>query len=123
MIDKRKINSKLESMKYSMRKKIDDDFGKNSRRTRNVVKTLRNEAARTKSTLMKKHEEKMKHPRRKYRQSEEDKIDQIPDSMKDLNLERLSIFNKKKYEQIPIAECEAEVIGELELTDNERLIL
>ena len=65
----------------------------------------------------------MKHLRRKYRTSEEEKIDQIPDSMKDLNLERLSIFNKKKYEQILITECEAEVIGDLELTDNERLIL
>ena len=63
-----------------------------------MVKNLRKEAARTKSTLMKKYEEKMKHLRRKFRTSEEEKTDKIPDSIKDLNLEKLSIFSKKKYD-------------------------
>ena len=40
----------------------------------------------------------MKHLRRKYRTDEEKKIDKIPDSIADLDLDRLSIFNKKKYE-------------------------
>ena len=35
MIDERKMNAKLESMKYSMRKQIKDEYGKNSRRSRN----------------------------------------------------------------------------------------
>ena len=65
----------------------------------------------------------MKHLRRKFRTHEEDKLDRIPESMEDLNLEKLSIFSKRKYEEIQIVEYETEVIGDIELTDNERLIL
>ena len=115
MIDERKVNAKLESERYSIRKRIEETYGKNTRKARNVVKTLRQEASRTKSTQMKKYEEKMKHLRRKYRTSEEDKIDKIPESMADLNLEKLSIFSKKKYEDKQIVEYEVEVIGDIEL--------
>ena len=38
-------------------------------------------------------------------------------------LEKLSIFNSKKHDDIETIEYEVEVIGELELTNNERLIL
>ena len=123
MIDERKVNSKLETAKYKMKKKIEEISGKNSRRTRNLVKKLRQEAARNKSTIMKKYEQKLKHLRRKFRTSEEDKINKVPDSIADLKLENLSVFNKKKFDDIEIVEYETEVIGDIELTDNERKIL
>ena len=123
MIDERKMNAKLESMKYSMRKQIKDEYGKNSRRSRNLVKNLRKEAGRSEMMAMRKNESKMKHLRKKYREGEEEKIDKIPESMKDLNLEKLSIFDKKKFEEKTAIEYEAEIIGNIELTNNERLIL
>ena len=123
VIDERKLNASLVSARYNMRKTIKETLMKNSRRARNLVKKLRQEAARSKVTLMKKHEGKLKHLRRKYRTSEEAGIDKIPDSIKDLNLENLSIFDKEKFDAKPIVEYETEVIGELELTNNERLIL
>ena len=123
MIDERKVNSKLETAKYKIKKKMEETYGKNSRRTRNLVKKLRQESAKNKSTIMKKYAEKLKHLRRKFRTNEEDKLDRIPESMEDLNLEKLSIFSKRKYEEIQIVEYETEVIGDIELTDNERLIL
>ena len=57
------------------------------------MKKLRQEAARRKATQMKKYEDKMKHLRRKYRTNEEEKVDKIPEAMRDLNLSKLSIFN------------------------------
>jgi hypothetical protein len=49
---------------------------------------------------MKKYEEKLKHLRRKYRESEEDKLNKVPDALEGLGLEKLTIFNKQKYEEI-----------------------
>ena len=72
---------------------------------------------------MRKDEDKMKHLRKKYRTSEEDKVDKIPDSVKDLNLEKLSIFDNRKFEEKKVTDYDAEVIGDVELTNNERLIL
>ena len=40
-----------------------------------------------------------------------------------LNLENLTIFNKKKFEEKKVTIYEVELIGEIELTGNERLIL
>ena len=45
MIDERKIKSQLESLKYKVMKQIEDEYGKNNRRTRNIVKKLRNHAS------------------------------------------------------------------------------
>ena len=87
------------------------------------MKDLRQHAARHKAKTMKNNEDKLKHLRKKYRQSEEDKTNQIPESISDLGLEKLSIFNRKKYEDKVVLEYEPEIIGDITLHDNERLIL
>ena len=87
------------------------------------MKNLREYAARHKAKTIKNNEDKLKHLKKKYRKSEEDKINQIPESISDLGLEKLSIFDKKKYEDKVVMEYEPEIIGELNLHDNERLIL
>ena len=84
---------------------------------------LRKEAARTKKEAMRKYEEKMKHLRRKYRESEEDKMYKVPDALEDLGLENLSIFNKKKYEEIKTWDYEVEIVGDVILSDSERIVL
>ena len=58
------VNSELLKLKYKVRKKIEEDFGKNSRRGRNMVKNLRKEAAKAKREAMMKNEAKMKHLRK-----------------------------------------------------------
>ena len=68
--------------------------------------------------MMAKYEEKVKHLRKKYRTDEEEKLNKIPDSMKDLNLE-----NKGKFEEKVVIEYEVDVIGDVELSDKERMIL
>ena len=123
MIDERRLNSKLETEKYDAREKIEKVLGKNSRKARNIVKKLRQDAARHKVILMKKHEEKLKHLRRKYRKNEEEKIDKIPEALENLGLEKISVFNSEKYEKKKAKKYEPEIIGEIDLHDNERLIL
>ena len=84
MIDERKLNSELETERYEARKKIEIVYGKNSRKARNIVKKLRQEAGRHKVMIMKKNEEKLKNLKKKYRKDEEEKVDQVPESMKNL---------------------------------------
>ena len=112
MVDETKVSRDLQSDKYKQRQKIDDIYGKNTRRTRNIVKRLRSEAAKAKKMSMMKFEEKMKHLRRKFRESEDDKIRKIPEALQGLELDELSIFDKVKYKQIEAWDYEVEVIGE-----------
>ena len=125
MIDERKLNSELETERYEARKKIEYVLGKNSRKARNFMKKLRQEAGRHKVMIMKKNENKLKNLQRKYRKSEEEKVDKIPEAMKNLGLEKLSVFSKERYEEKPVKQYEPEIIGEIDphLHDNERLIL
>ena len=123
MIDERKVNKALVSERYKFRKKVEDEFGKNSRRARNMVKKLRQYAARYKKMTMTNHEGKLKHLRKKYRKNEEEKIDQIPEAIADLELENLSIFDRKKYEDKVVEQYEPEILGDIVLHDNERMIL
>ena len=123
ILDERRLNSKLETEKYEAREKIEKVLGKNSRKARNIVKKLRQDAARHKVILMKKHEEKLKHLRRKYRKNEEEKVGKIPEALENLGLENISVFNSEKYEKKKAKKYEPEIIGEIDLHDNERLIL
>ena len=61
MIDERNINGNLESDRYKMRKNLEELFGKNTRRSRNAVKNLRQGAARRKKMMMQKYKAKLKH--------------------------------------------------------------
>ena len=123
MIDERKTNSRLETERYKFMKRIENEYGKNSRRSRNIIKKLRKHAGEQKKIKMRTYEEKLKHLRKKYRKSEEDKIDQIPPSISGLGLENICVFNSKKFEEKEELEYEAEIIGDIELHDNERKIL
>ena len=66
MIDERKTNSELTTERYNLRKKLEEKHGKNSRKTRNLLKKLRQEASRVKKTVMKKNLEKMNHLKKKF---------------------------------------------------------
>jgi hypothetical protein len=112
IIDKRKVFSELLGQKYKVRKKIEEEYGKNNRRGRNMIKNLREEATKAKLEALRKNDIKMKHLRKKFRNSEEEKLDSIPDTLKDLKLEKLSIFNNNKFEEKEIVEYEVEIIGE-----------
>ena len=123
MIVERRVKGKLETNRYKEIRKIEDEYGKNSRRSRNTMKNMRQHAARHKKMIMENYEDKLNHLRKKYRTSEEEKTNHVPESMSDLGLEKLSIFDKKKYDDKEVLGYEPEIIGEITLHDNEILIL
>ena len=88
-----------------------------------VKNDSRKEAAKVKKEAMMKYEQKMKHLRRKFRGDEEEKLKKVPEALEDLGIEGLSIFSERKFTEIKAWDYEVEVIGDLELSNNERMIL
>ena len=86
MIDEKRVNDELLTLKYKFRKMIEEEYGKNSRRARNVIKNLRKEAERVKRETILKNEAKMKHLRKKFREDEEEELSKVPKVMKNLGL-------------------------------------
>ena len=58
--------------------------GEDSRKSKKIIRILKNEARNTKREMQKKFKKKIEHLRRKYRQTEEDKLDEIPAGMEGL---------------------------------------
>ena len=81
MIDEKRVSNELLGLKYKVRKEIEQEYGKNSRRSRNMIKNLRKEAAKAKKEAMTKNKTKMKHLRRKFREDEEEKVNKVPTVM------------------------------------------
>ena len=123
MIDEKRVYDELLRLKYKVRKKIEEECGKNSRRCRNQIKKLRKEAGSRKREVMQKNEAKMKHLRKKFREDQEEELNKIPTVMENMKLENLTIFNKKKFDEVKTWDYEVEIIGELVLSNNEKKIL
>ena len=121
MVDARRKEKILKSEQNLARKKIYKNNGDDSRKSKKMIRILKNAARNIKKDLKKKFKKKVEHLKNKYRQSEEDLIDEIPASM--AGLEDLSIFNKPDFDKIEIQVPEVTVLGDVELTENERLVL
>ena len=65
----------------------------------------------------------MKHLRKKYCDNEEEKLKKVPEALEGLGMEGLTVFDKKQLEAVQIWDYEVEIIGDLELSENERMIL
>ena len=65
--------------------------------------------------------DKIENLKRKYRMSEEEKIQKIPEGLEDYDC--LSEFDPGKFGEIEMKTYEVETIGDVELTDNEKKIL
>ena len=100
MIDEKRVYDELLRLKYKVRKKIEEECGKNSRRCRNQIKKLRKEAGSRKREVMQKNEAKMKHLRKKFQEDQEEELNKIPTVMENMKLENLTIFNNKKFDEV-----------------------
>ena len=121
LVDARRTDKKLKSEQNILRRKIYRKTGDDSRKSKKMIRILKNHARQKKQELKIKYKKKVEHLKKKYRQDEEDKIDEIPAGME--GLEELSIFDRKKFEKIKTTEIEIMTLGDVELTDNERKIL
>ena len=65
----------------------------------------------------------MKNLRKKLREDEEEELSKVPKVMENLGLENLTIFNKKRFEEIEPWDYEVEIIGDVTLSNNDKRIL
>jgi hypothetical protein len=81
LVDARRKEKTLKREQNLTRRKIYNANGEDSRKSKKLIRILKNEARNKKKEMKKKYKKKIEHLRRKYRQSEEDKLDEIPDNM------------------------------------------
>ena len=91
---------------------------KNSRTYRRVLKQLRIEANKTTQDFDKKYKKKVKHLRRKFRESEKDKIKKLPKGLEDFAM--LRVFDQEMFDKIVAESYEILVIGDLVFDEDEK---
>ena len=121
LIDARKIDKSLKREQNIIRKKIYGKNGDASRKAKKTIRILKSEARNKKKELRIKYSKKIEHLLKKYRQDDEDKLDAILKGME--NLEDLSIFDRDKFNAIMNKDYEVTVVGDVDLTENERKVL
>ena len=75
--------------------------------------------------MRKKFEEKIKHLNQKYRKDEDEILDEVPEIIDklDLNLDKLRVFDRGRFEEIKLPDYEIKTIGEVQLNRVERRVL
>ena len=95
-------------------------LGNNSRKFKNMITDLRQEARKAKEESTTKFKEKTAHIRKKYsRDKQEDR--EVPEDL--MEYMDLKIFNKEEYENLQPDSYEIKVIGNVELNEEEQSAL
>ena len=92
-----------------------------NKKQRKTQEKLREKSDITREEHCKKFENKIQHLNKKYRESLEEKIKIIPSDIEELS--RLGVFNPEKFREIKEEEYEIEIIGDIELSENEMKVL
>ena len=121
LVDARRKEKTLKSEQNIVRRKIYKKTGDDSKKSKKQIRTLKNAARAVKMDLKIKYKKKVEHLRKKYRQDEEDSLNEIPNNM--VGLEHLSIFDRNKYDEIETRDVEILVLGDIDLTENVKLVL
>ena len=100
-----------------MQKKL----GRNTKPYRKEIRDLRDVARKIRDELKDKYEKKVDHLRKKYRQERDDKDDDIPTELGEYY--NLSIFNRKRYDDIVVNEFDVKCLGDINLHENEKKLM
>ena len=115
--DETKNNEELNETRNNCRRRIAEALVKNSKPYRNLIKMLRAEALKVKNKMQEKYDTKINHLRDKYRDAEEDLIDQVPKGLEQFAM--LSVFNRGKFEEIKTDKYNVTIIGDVHLSADE----
>ena len=100
MYDEQVTRGKLIRCRNKCRTQLMMKLGRNTKKYRTVIKSLRRDAQAIKTSYRKFYDDKMEHLRCKYRESEEEKVDKIPTEMQELIT--LSIFDRENLMRLPV---------------------
>ena len=119
--DEKLYHGELTRERNQWRRAIKDLLGESSKTTRSVIKYLRGEAKGEKTRYKEKYDEKLKHLKKKFKKTDESKLDDVPKDL--LDYEDLRIFSEKMFKTIEKEEIEITCIGEVRLSKEEKEIL
>ena len=119
--DEQKTNQKLITERNKKRRKLAEIFGLNTKPYRAKIKIFQEEARVVKSEVRAKYRDKIEHLQLKYRETEEEKSDKVPEEMEELAT--LSIFDREKFERIETKNYEVTKLGKVNLSPGEESIL
>ena len=88
--DEKRYYEEILTTRNEYRRNIRGLYGENSKKTRAVIKNLRQESTRTKRDYTIKFQEKIEHLKKKHTRKEEEHLSRVPDDMKDYS--DLSVF-------------------------------
>ena len=107
--DEREISEGLRKKVKEIRKICDEMYKKNSKTYRSMFKKLRRMATMRKNEMKMTFEDKISHLKKKYRETEEEKIMKIPEEIKEFD--ELSIFDPGKFNEIETEKYETQTKG------------
>ena len=119
--DEKEYHQELTKERNDWRREMKLQLGENSRSYRYVIKYLRGEARKEKEWYKTKYENKIEHLKRKYKEDEETKLDEIPDDLADYG--QVSVFDRGKFNAKESEKYEITCIGEVTLSDDEKELL
>ena len=121
MRDETKWSSELTKERNVTRSFLEEKFGKNTRKSRKILKILKSEAQKTRQEYSRKFNSKYSHLKGKYKETENEKLDKVPKNLEEY--ESLSIFDKEKFDSIETENYEVAIVGDISLTHEEKKVL
>ena len=120
LADEQSYHRELVNIRNRYRKELAKNLGNNSRKFKNMIADLRQEAKKTKKESTDKFKEKMSHIRKNYSPNNKED-EEIPEDLQEYS--ELKILNKIEYENLEPDSYEIKVIGDVELTNEEKSVL
>ena len=118
VFDAENFKREIETRKMRMRRKIDKVWGKNSSKTRNLMKMMRRENNMLRREIELKNKEKLEHLQEKYGEKN------TKNNVEIIRYKKVSIFSEEEEtKQEILIEEEVTVLGEIELDENEKSVL
>ena len=96
-------------------------FGENTRRMRTILRHLRNEATKERVLQRIRYCKKLDYLREKYVKSEEAKLDNVPEELR--QYEEASVFDGVKFARIEEDQIEIQIVGNVKLSIYEENVL
>ena len=120
LMDEKRRHAGLLKQKIELRKSLFQMCGENKNRMGKIMRKLRKAANEEKGKCRKKGEKKLNHiieKRKKVETGNDEKI-KVPEEI--VELDEAKAFNRIEFDKIVIKETEPEVIGKVEIDENEK---
>ena len=103
------------------RKSINESYGEHKQRTRRTIKKLRAQAVKVKNEHKEKYRKKVEFLKKIYMEEEEEKVKKLREEVREFA--EAKVFDKRKFEEIKVADVKVTIVGNVPLTDGEYRVL